>query len=168
MSCLICNELLHHHIITCGLISCVSHINTISPPKLSPNYQNQTRTFQRGKSEKGCGVCGSCAGATKEGEARGRERGSGGGASARLAVAEKGEKGGGSLEGKELTSGPHLPARVRERGEGRKLAGWAAAQEEKSAGEELGRKAERERGGKQKEFHFFSKTNFQTHFSNEN
>ena len=46
MSCLICNELLHHHIITCGLISCVSHINTISPPKLSLNYQNQTRTFQ--------------------------------------------------------------------------------------------------------------------------
>ena len=45
MSCLICNELLHHHIITCGLISCVSHINTISPPKLSFNYQNQTRTF---------------------------------------------------------------------------------------------------------------------------
>jgi len=46
MSCLICNELLHHHIITCGLISCVSHINTIIPPKLSLNYQNQTRTFQ--------------------------------------------------------------------------------------------------------------------------
>ena len=46
MSCLICNELLHHDIITCGLISCVSHINTISPPKLSFNYQNQTRTFQ--------------------------------------------------------------------------------------------------------------------------
>jgi len=46
MSCLICNELLHHHIITCGLISCVSSINTISPPKLSLNYQNQTRTFQ--------------------------------------------------------------------------------------------------------------------------
>jgi len=46
MSCLICNKLLHHHIITCGLISCVSHINTISPPKLSLNYQNQTRTFQ--------------------------------------------------------------------------------------------------------------------------
>jgi len=45
MSCLICNELLHHHIFTCGLISCVSHINTISPPKLSLNYQNQTRTF---------------------------------------------------------------------------------------------------------------------------
>ena len=32
-------------IITCELISCVSHINTISPPKLSLNYQNQTRTF---------------------------------------------------------------------------------------------------------------------------
>ena len=46
MSCLICNELLHHHIIICGLISCVSHINTISPPKLSLNYQNQTMTFQ--------------------------------------------------------------------------------------------------------------------------
>ena len=45
MSCLICNELLHHHIITCGLISCESHINIISPPKLSLNYQNQTRTF---------------------------------------------------------------------------------------------------------------------------
>ena len=41
MSCLICNELLHH-IITRGLISCVSHINTISPPKLLLNYQNQT------------------------------------------------------------------------------------------------------------------------------
>jgi len=46
MSCLMYNDLLHHHIITCGLISCVSHINTISPPKLSLNYQNQTRTFQ--------------------------------------------------------------------------------------------------------------------------
>jgi len=46
ISCLICNELLHHHIITYGLISCVSHINTVSPPKLSLNYQNQTRTFQ--------------------------------------------------------------------------------------------------------------------------
>jgi hypothetical protein len=33
MSCLICNELLHDTI-TCGLISCVSHINTISPPKV--------------------------------------------------------------------------------------------------------------------------------------
>ena len=33
---------------TCGLITCVSHINTISPPKLSLNYQNQTRTFQSG------------------------------------------------------------------------------------------------------------------------
>jgi len=30
MSCLICNELLHHHMITCGIISCVSHINTIN------------------------------------------------------------------------------------------------------------------------------------------
>jgi hypothetical protein len=39
MSCLICNELLHDTI-TCGLIFCVSHINTISPPKLSLNYQN--------------------------------------------------------------------------------------------------------------------------------
>ena len=47
MSCLMCNELLHHHIITCGLISCVSHKNTISPPKLSLNYQNQTRIFQK-------------------------------------------------------------------------------------------------------------------------
>ena len=46
ISCLICNELLYHHIITCGLVSCVSHINTISPPKLSLNYQNQTRIFQ--------------------------------------------------------------------------------------------------------------------------
>ena len=34
------------HTCTCGLITCVSHINTISPPKLSLNYQNQTRTFQ--------------------------------------------------------------------------------------------------------------------------
>ena len=33
------------HTCTCGLITCVSHINTISPPKLSLNYQNQTRTF---------------------------------------------------------------------------------------------------------------------------
>jgi len=46
MSCLICNELLHHHIFTCGLISYVSHINTISSSKLSLNYQNQIRTFQ--------------------------------------------------------------------------------------------------------------------------
>jgi len=30
---------------TCGLIFCVCHINTISSPKLSLNYQNQTRTF---------------------------------------------------------------------------------------------------------------------------
>ena len=28
------------HTCTCGLITCVSHINTISPPKLSLNYQN--------------------------------------------------------------------------------------------------------------------------------
>ena len=34
------------HTCTCGLITCVSHINTISPPKLWLNYQNQTRTFQ--------------------------------------------------------------------------------------------------------------------------
>jgi hypothetical protein len=33
------------HTCICGLITCVSHINTISPPKLSLNYQNQTRTF---------------------------------------------------------------------------------------------------------------------------
>jgi hypothetical protein len=33
MSCLICNELLHDTI-TCGLIPCVSHINTISSPKV--------------------------------------------------------------------------------------------------------------------------------------
>ena len=66
MSCLICNELLHHHmcelcniskpfspswhccshICTYGLITYVSHINTISPPRLSLNYQNHTRTFQ--------------------------------------------------------------------------------------------------------------------------
>ena len=39
MSCLICNELLHHHIITCGLISCVSRINTISPPKFTKTKQ---------------------------------------------------------------------------------------------------------------------------------
>ena len=42
MLCLICNELLYHLLFTCGLITCVSHINTISPPKLSLNYQNQT------------------------------------------------------------------------------------------------------------------------------
>ena len=57
MSCLMCNELLHHHIITCGLISCVSHINTVSPPKLSLNYQNQTRTFQLGNNLRGYYVC---------------------------------------------------------------------------------------------------------------
>ena len=34
------------HICTCGLITCVSHINTISPPRLSLNYQNHTRIFQ--------------------------------------------------------------------------------------------------------------------------
>jgi hypothetical protein len=33
MSCFICNELLHDTI-TYGLIPCVSHINTISPPKV--------------------------------------------------------------------------------------------------------------------------------------
>ena len=33
------------HTCTCGLITCVSHINTISPPRLSLNYQNHTRTF---------------------------------------------------------------------------------------------------------------------------
>jgi hypothetical protein len=33
MPCLICNELLHDTI-TCRLIPCVSHINTISPPKI--------------------------------------------------------------------------------------------------------------------------------------
>ena len=33
------------HTCTYGLITCVSHINTISPPRLSLNYQNQTRTF---------------------------------------------------------------------------------------------------------------------------
>ena len=36
------------HTCTGGLITYVSHINTISPPRLSLNYQNQTRTFQRG------------------------------------------------------------------------------------------------------------------------
>ena len=35
------------HICTHGLITCVSHINTISPPRLSLNYQNHTRTFQQ-------------------------------------------------------------------------------------------------------------------------
>ena len=34
------------HTCTYGLITCVSHINTISPPRLSLNYQNHTRTFQ--------------------------------------------------------------------------------------------------------------------------
>ena len=34
------------HTCTCGLITYVSHINIISPPKLSLDYQNQTRTFQ--------------------------------------------------------------------------------------------------------------------------
>ena len=35
----------HLHGICCSY-TCVSHINTISPPRLSLNYQNQTRTFQ--------------------------------------------------------------------------------------------------------------------------
>ena len=30
---------------TCGLITCVSHINTISPPRLPLNYQNQQGPF---------------------------------------------------------------------------------------------------------------------------
>ena len=34
------------HSCTCGLITCVSHINTISLPRLSLNYQNHTGTFQ--------------------------------------------------------------------------------------------------------------------------
>ena len=34
------------HICTCGLITCVSHINTISLPRLSLNYQNHIRTYQ--------------------------------------------------------------------------------------------------------------------------
>ena len=33
------------HTCTCGLITYVSHINIISPPRLSLNYQNHTRTF---------------------------------------------------------------------------------------------------------------------------
>ena len=37
------------HTCTCGLITYVSHINTISPPRLSLNYQNHTRTFQQEK-----------------------------------------------------------------------------------------------------------------------
>ena len=32
----------------CGLITCVSHLNTLVHLRLSLNYQNQTRTFQRG------------------------------------------------------------------------------------------------------------------------
>ena len=36
------------HICTYGLITCISHINTISPPRLSLNYQNLTRTFHLG------------------------------------------------------------------------------------------------------------------------
>ena len=34
------------HTCTCGLITCVSHINTISPPRLSLNYQNQQGPFR--------------------------------------------------------------------------------------------------------------------------
>ena len=34
------------HTCTCGLITCVSHINTISPPRLSFNYQNHIGIFQ--------------------------------------------------------------------------------------------------------------------------
>ena len=33
------------HTCICGLITCVSHINTISPPRLSLNYQNQQGPF---------------------------------------------------------------------------------------------------------------------------
>ena len=33
------------HTCTCELITCVSHINTISPPRLSLNYQNHIGTF---------------------------------------------------------------------------------------------------------------------------
>jgi hypothetical protein len=68
--------------------------------------------------------------------------------------------------GKELTSGPRLS--VRERGKGEKgRLGRGPGREGKGAGEELGRKAEpREKRGKGK-FLFFSKTIFQTHFSNE-
>ena len=33
------------HTYICGLITCVSHINTISPPRLSLNYQNQQGPF---------------------------------------------------------------------------------------------------------------------------
>ena len=39
----------YSHTCTCELITCVFHINTISPPRLSLNYQNHTRTFQRGE-----------------------------------------------------------------------------------------------------------------------
>ena len=35
----------YSHTCTCGLITYVSHINTISPPRVSLNYQNHTRTF---------------------------------------------------------------------------------------------------------------------------
>ena len=33
------------HTCTCGLITCVSHLNTLVHLRLSLNYQNQTRTF---------------------------------------------------------------------------------------------------------------------------
>jgi hypothetical protein len=46
------------HTCTCGLIICVSHINTISPPRLSLNYQNQIRTFQAPTPFRGCLVAG--------------------------------------------------------------------------------------------------------------
>ena len=65
MLCLMCNKLIlitcvsfaislsHHHRLgiycsrtcTCGLITCVSHLNTLVHLRLSLNYQNQTRTF---------------------------------------------------------------------------------------------------------------------------
>ena len=38
LHCICCS-----HTCTCGLITCVSHINIISPPRLSLNYQNQIR-----------------------------------------------------------------------------------------------------------------------------
>jgi hypothetical protein len=51
MSCLICNELLHDTI-TCGLILYVSHINTISPPKVVTQLLKKTRTFQTTSAER--------------------------------------------------------------------------------------------------------------------
>jgi hypothetical protein len=48
MSCLICNEFLYDTI-TCGLIPCVSHTNTISPPKVVTQLPKPNKDLSLGK-----------------------------------------------------------------------------------------------------------------------